>query len=66
MIQGMAEHDDRWRRMITVPDAVHGDWASHLLEVGRPWVDLSECLFFFQPKGAYGTTDEAFVVLTCA
>ena len=27
---------------------------------------LSECLFFFRPKGAYGTTDEAFVVLTCA
>ena len=22
--------------------------------------------FFFEPKGAYGTTDEDFVVLTCA
>ena len=28
--------------------------------------DLSECLFFFRPKGAYGTSDEDLVVLTCA
>ena len=45
------------------PNAVPGGVR---LSLGREGEGVLSVYFFFEPKGAYGTPDEAFVVLTCA